>query len=287
MALLQQVSIPATLDELKRQLDARWAAALGKETLKTECLSWNGQNFIVKYRNLEAVRQAYSWLASFACFLFFGLRVRPSRLRAGGLEFEARRLRALAEAQAGVPHLLLETPDYLLLEYCGKDLVSCLQTASQAQRLQWIGQAVQLLADFHRKGLWHGGAQLRNLTVCTEPVFRLTRIDFEETAGEVLPLPLMQAYDVLLCLHSASDYLDLSTSSAEELLQGYLRQTANPELARILLRLEGFTAFLLWLAPCLSARARNRKDMLRSLQLARLLRNMKPVLQRSSREPQQ
>lgn len=279
------------LQDLKQQLDAKWQAALGKQTLKTERLQLAGRDYIVKYRNLEPVRHGYSWLVSLGCAVFFGVLVRPRRLRAGGLAFEARRLRALAAAGAAVPQLLMETPDYLLLEYCGMDLVSCLQAADSDQRQRWIRRALQLLAEFHRAGLWHGGAQLRNLTVAhevlngsqdeppDESASRLVRIDFEESAGEVLPLVLIQAYDLLLCLHSASDYLDLASESAQQLLREYLHCVARPELARILLRLERLTAFLGWLAPHLTERARNRKDMRRSLRLAALLGALKPELQ--------
>ena len=55
------------------------------------------------------------------------------------------------------------------------------------------------LAAFHARGLWHGGAQIRNITLREG---ELWRIDFEENIGSALSRPLTQAYDLFQMLAS-------------------------------------------------------------------------------------
>jgi hypothetical protein len=57
------------------------------------------------------------------------------------------------------------------------------------------------LGAFHRAAQWHGASQIKNLTRHDGHTWR---IDFEEDFGELVPLPVVQALDIILFLNSVS-----------------------------------------------------------------------------------
>lgn len=276
------------LVSLQTLLQARLNGASGD--LATEKISHHGQSYVVKYRRRGYARHVRSWLVSAGCAILFCRFVRPARLRAGDIAHEARRLRQLYGQGVRVPRVFLQTADYLVLEFCGEDLTRRLQAASPAEKRVLLGRVFDELAAFHRGGHWHGGAQVRNLTMSGGRSGQIHRIDFEEAAGEALPLALMQAYDLILTLHSVVDHLADGDDGASgtsgtnatggtngvaqglSLLQGYFRQAPSAEVAQALRRLARVTDGLLGLEPMLRRQAQKHKDIRRSLALARLLR---------------
>lgn len=146
-----------------------------------------------------AVRYVRALMLGVFCRLFLGEFPPPGVLLRNGLDFEADRLEALTRLGARVPAIWWRGPGVVVLEYVGEDLNGLLRHGSQAERLQLVRAAALDLAEFHRRGLWHGGAQIRNLTWHQEQIWR---IDFEENIGEALSLPLAQAYDLFQALAS-------------------------------------------------------------------------------------
>lgn len=265
---------PASQDEpvsLQTLVQSRLDAAPGN--LATEKIHHQGRDFIVKYRRHGQVRHGRSWLISVGCALLFRCFVHPARLRAGDIAYEARRLAYLQQQGVRVPHVVLQTADYLVLEFCGEDLTRRLQGAPADERAALLLRIFDELARFHLAGDWHGGAQVRNLTLHGGQIYR---IDFEEAAGDALPLALMQAYDLLLTLQSVVDHLGLDGMAAKDegvaLLQRYFQQAPSPAVKQALCRLEKVTGLLLWLAFLLRQQAQKHKDIRRALLLAQLLR---------------
>src|SRR5690606_35164898 len=87
----------------------------------------------------------------------------------------------------------------LVLEHVGADLAGVLRHGDPGQREHWVRSLAIDLAQFHAAGHWHGGAQVRNITLRGG---ELWRIDFEENIGGALSLPLAQAYDLFQLVSS-------------------------------------------------------------------------------------
>lgn len=162
------------------------------------------------------------------CKLFLGQWPAPGVLVHNGLAHEVSRLRQMDDADWRVPLVWSYVPGELVLEYVGDDMPGVLRRAT-SERQRWYATAIaEDLAAFHARGLWHGGAQVRNLTWHQDEIWR---IDFEENIGAALSLDLAQAYDVYQCLSSLVALRGLSDGVALELgtqvLQAYL--LAHPD----------------------------------------------------------
>lgn len=127
------------------------------------------------------------------CKVFLGEFPSPRVLLRNGLPYEAERLRHLSQAGCRVPDVWVEAPGLLVLEHVGEDFADLIRHASPEQRVSWVRALAIDLAQFHAQGHCHGGAQIRNVTLCND---LLWRIDFEENIGGALSLPLAQAYDL-------------------------------------------------------------------------------------------
>ena len=183
--------------------------------------------YVVKYRQTTSPRYLRSWAASTACALMFEEFVRPARLRAGDIEHEAARLRTLHRQGVRVPQVVTQTADFLILEHCGNNLARLVKHAQPDTRTGILKRVIDDLAEFHRAGHWHGGAQLRNLTLQQDEIYR---IDFEESVGMALPRELAQAYDLVLTFHSMADYLGHHGELGPALLSRYFQRGPAPEV---------------------------------------------------------
>ena len=206
---------------------------------------------IGKVRCIAKVRRARAWhvidyalryvralgLAVF-CKLVLGEFPSPRVLLQNGLPYETVRLRSLRAQGCAVPRVYAAQPGLLVLEFVGPDLPYCLRRLDAQAQARMAFEAGVDLAAFHRAGNWHGGAQLRNVTVQDG---RYHRIDFEENIGGALSLPLAQAYDLLqACLSLTSMNRiapDVLVGLGQELLRGYLSEAGaaqrGPALTRV------------------------------------------------------
>ena len=189
-----------------------------------------GVNYLVRY--LRA-----SVLALF-CRLLLSEWPSPRTLVYNGLAHEASRLRGLTHTGCRVPAVWRYRRGELVLEFVGEGMPHLLRQAGPAARRALVDEIAADLAQFHRAGHWHGGAQLRNLTRRDNAIWRL---DFEENIGATLSLPLAQAYDVYQCLASmvVLRYVpaDETAALADQLLTTYLALNPAPDMRRSLTRI--------------------------------------------------
>lgn len=185
-----------------------------------------------------AVRYMRAALLAVGCRLVLGEFPSPRVLVHNGLDHEAQRLRDLDAMNWRVPHVWSQVPGELVLEFVGNDLPSLLRRSDGHNQNRLISEVASELAAFHRQGLWHGGAQVRNLTWHKGAIWR---IDFEENIGGALSLPLAQAYDVYQCLSSlvALRAMPEATSVAlgERMLSEYLAQNDDAQVRQALMRM--------------------------------------------------
>ena len=195
-----------------------------------------------------------SWL----CWLLMGERPLPQRLLKNNLQDEAQRLVRLKDAGSSVPKVWYHAPEILVLEYVGQDMPYLIRMATPEGRLGLMSRAAQELANFHRAGFVHGGAQLRNLMVSDDGT--ATRIDFEENIGEALSLPLAQAYDVFQMVSSMAGLRGHEFSFNErqtlchQLLAAYLGANPDPLVRAQLISIEKkFAVIKKYLGWCLKS----------------------------------
>jgi tRNA A-37 threonylcarbamoyl transferase component Bud32 len=187
-----------------------------------------------------------------------GERPLPQRLLKNNLQDEAQRLVRLKDAGSSVPKVWYHAPEILVLEYVGQDMPYLIRMATPEGRLGLMSRAAQELANFHRAGFVHGGAQLRNLMVSDDGT--ATRIDFEENIGEALSLPLAQAYDVFQMVSSMAGLrghefsLNERQTLCHQLLAAYLGANPDPLVRAQLISIEKkFAVIKKYLGWCLKS----------------------------------
>lgn len=148
------------------------------------------------------------------------------------LAYEHQRLLALAAAGEAVPPVLAFDGHTLVTGDIGPTLDSQLFAMPAEQRLPLMLAASRDLADFHRRGQWHGGAQARNITWDGQ---RFARLDFEEPLYPALPLSAVQAYDALQLVFSLARLLaDLGPDAVQAVWQAYAQGNATVDLKAFL-----------------------------------------------------
>ena len=253
-------------------LIASGEAALAASTDRVVFVEWGGKGYVMKrladHRPRPRLQSlALRWLVKRITGLSLSMdtmRLADRQFQAGG---EARRLIALAQAGVKVPPVLHQGAHYFLMPHCGEPLADLLAKWSPEQaRDELIAQAAAL-GQFHRAGQWHGAAQIKNLTRMDDQVYR---IDFEESFGEQVPLPVAQALDLVLFIDSVALAGPLDEAASRALLPDLLRawQAELPDTAvlDVLRRGLPWLARLARLARPLQrrkARGRPRKGALR------------------------
>lgn len=155
----------------------------------------------------------------------------------GSVDYEAGRLRKMAAAGVRVPRLALQTPGFFVLEHCGAIVESHLAKWPPETWRRELPRLARELGEFHRAGHWHGGAQIKNLTLRDGVSYR---IDFEEDFGEIMPLEMTQAADLVLFLNSIPLSGPIGESEARQLLprliDRYCAANPDPEIMNIIRR---------------------------------------------------
>jgi len=222
-------------------LETAARAALEGKRGRTVVFEFEGQRYVIK-RLAEKPRKLIQTL--FMRWLVKRLTGQPLPLNtlalseaAGSMDFEARRLQALAEAGQRVPHVALVTPEFFVLVHCGTVVATLLEKWNQDTWRNELPRLASELAEFHRAGHWHGGAQIKNVTLQNGVSYR---IDFEENFGEFVPLPAAQAADLVLFLNSISLAGPIVEAEARQLLPQllatYFAANPDPEVRRIIRR---------------------------------------------------
>lgn len=227
--------------------------------------------YIVKFKRREKGRVWREWASAFFCTLLFQTRVQPSLLRTGCIQHEAERLRNLRAKHFRVPQVYVEQPDYIVMEYCGKSVAQQLKTNPNDPILYYA--IVDDLIRLHQDGQWHGGAQVRNLTLKDGEIYR---IDFEENTGNAMPLYLAQVYDVLLCFKSLSPFLKHNKPLGIQLMSRYLSQVNNPEIHALLVKVNRYLKTLRKILPLLNKKSQTSNDVLNMIYFSDLLQACLP-----------
>jgi len=194
------------------------------------------------------------------------LRLADADFQAGG---EARRLRSLAQVGVRVPPLVHVGTHYLLMPHCGEPVADLLADwPIDTIRSELVAQAADL-GRFHRDGQWHGAAQIKNLTWQDGQTWR---IDFEESFGEQVPLPVAQALDVVLFLDSIALAGPLDETESRRLLprllEAWAAQQPGDAVIDVLRRGERWLARLAWLSLPFRRRTRKGRPRKGALRLA-------------------
>lgn len=230
-------------------------------------LHHEGNAYVVKFARKEAGRKWREISSALCSSLLFKVWINPKHLQLGGISYEAKRLIELKQHNIAVPEVLLLTPGYLVMTYTGQSVQSHLnQTPKNPKLLHTI---VESLVELHTHGQWHGGAQVRNLTIYEQKIYR---IDFEENTGKAMPLHLAQAYDVLLCFNSLLHYLHDDLKMGSNLLKQYLQASPNPLVKQALQQVNRHLQRLQrLLLPLMPRKLRNGKDVRRTVFFAQIL----------------
>jgi len=268
-----RVTLPSTPLPSTAALQALVAQARGAHAPQGHCIHIDGQPCVIKWAQQKPWAAARSWLAALVCWLAFGERIAPSALRTGGIRGEAQRLRRLLAAGRSVPRVLLQTDDCLVLSSVGIPLDRIVDGLTPEETLALFARVTDDLADWHRHGCWHGGAQLRNVMLDGD---RLYRIDFEERHGDVLPAVATRVYDVLLFFGDALLHLERAQvmPQGQALVRRYLDHLpdeARAQTRQCLQRLVRVLNPLVWvdsLCPWLT----RRRDKQRVVRFARVVR---------------
>ena len=214
-------------------VSAAEAALTEKPQHRTLLIEHGGRRYIAK-RLAERPRRLMQTL--FMRWLVKRITGQPLPIRtlalsesASSMDYEAQRIATLAAAGARVPRIAHRTNEYLLLEHCGTVVASLLEKWAPDTWRSELPRMARELGEFHAAGLWHGGAQIKNVTL-QDGCF--TRIDFEENFGEFLPLPVTQTADLLLFLNSVSLAGPIDEAESRRilplLLKEYLDAHADP-----------------------------------------------------------
>jgi hypothetical protein len=145
---------------------------------------------------------------------------------------EAQRLDTYARLGLAVPRVLALGASLILIEDAGEDFRRHLERQTEAVRQDLLSALMDNLIHWHRQGLWHGGAQLRNLALRGEqPV----RFDFEHDHGPAVALPVLQTLDLCQQLASAQAYQSLR--DRRQLALRWFASVGTPEIAVVCQRL--------------------------------------------------
>ena len=72
-------------------------------------------------------------------------------------------------------------PGVFVLEFCGTVVATLLENWTRKSGVRELPRLATELGEFHKLGQWHGGAQIKNITMMDGECYR---IDFEENFGE-------------------------------------------------------------------------------------------------------
>lgn len=188
-------------------------------TQRTVPFSVDGQRYIVKRMAAQSRSLLQTLLTRWLVKRVTGrpLPYRSLALRDAttGVDFEARRLRTLAAAGMKVPRIVHATKGWFVMEHCGPDVATLLEGWNCDTWRHELTLIARDLGAFHDAGQWHGGAQIKNVTLQNGS---FSRIDFEETFGELVHLSVAQAVDLVVFLNSVSLAGPIDEAEARDLL---------------------------------------------------------------------
>jgi tRNA A-37 threonylcarbamoyl transferase component Bud32 len=223
------------------KLEAAARVALTRGSGRVQVFELDGRRYVVK-RLAQQERSRLQiffmrWLVRWLTGRSLPSATLSLQQGAGALDYEATRLRQLAAAGVRVPQVMLVTPEFFILEYCGTVVADEMEKWPAATSRLVLLRLARELGEFHRAGQWHGGAQIKNITLQDDVSYR---IDCEENFGDFLPLPATQAADLIVFLNSISLVGQLDEAESRQLLPqlltAYFSVHPDEEIRRIIRR---------------------------------------------------
>lgn len=229
------------MNENLNALEAAARAALTTHHSRALVFEHGGRRYVVK-KLAEKPRKLMQtlfmrWLVKRVTGQPLPLRTLALSEAAGSMAFEANRLQALAAAGVRVPQVALLTPEFFVLDFCGTVVATLLERWPAETWRTELPRLAGELGEFHAAGQWHGGAQIKNITLHDGQSYR---IDFEENFGEFLPRSVAQTADLVLFLNSISLAGPIDEPEARRLLplllERYYAANPNPEIRQVIRR---------------------------------------------------
>ena len=222
-------------------LESAARAALATDSSRTHVFEHDGRRYVVKRlaaKPRKLIQTLFMrWLVKRLSGQHLPLQTLALSGATSSMDFEATRLNDLAAAGIRVPRVALVTPEFFVLEYCGAVVQVQLKRWTPETWRSELPRLATELGEFHRAGHWHGGAQIRNVTLQDGISYR---IDFEEDFGEIMPLEMTQAADLVLFLNSIPLSGPIGESEARQLLpqliDRYRAANPDPEIMEIIRR---------------------------------------------------
>lgn len=265
---------PQQLKTLQQVIAQKFA---GGTYNKPQLIEFDGSTFVIKFKRHEKERKRQELLSAIAYFLLFRRWMAPKHFRALTVFEEGVRLQSLTNIGARVAPVYFNSQDYFIQAHSGTSLDTVLPRRDHHTRIALIYDVLASLADLHERGQWHGGPQIRNLTLQDGQLFR---IDFEERFGYYTPLPLAQSYDLILTFNSIKKFLDDDLELAKSLFHHYWQRHPEPELIPYLQKVYRWIRPILPLGRFLGRINKKNNDINTSLFFGRLLHEILPELQR-------
>lgn len=222
-------------------LEAAARSVLAADSSRTCIFDHEGRRYVVKRLAARPRRLIQTMFMRWLVKRLTGQRLPLETLAlsgaTGSMDFEATRLKDLAAAGIRVPRVALLTGEFFVLEYCGAVVQTHLKTWTPETWRRELPRLATELGEFHRSGHWHGGAQIKNVTLRDGLSYR---IDFEEDFGAIMPLEVTQAADLALFLNSIPLSGPIGEGEARQLLpqliDRYCAANPNPEIIALIRR---------------------------------------------------
>ncbi|MBL0355041.1 MAG: hypothetical protein WAS49_05985 [Candidatus Dechloromonas phosphoritropha] len=229
------------MNENTASLEAATRAVLATDSSRTHIFEHEGQHYVVKRlaaKPRKLIQTVFMrWLVKRLTGRRLPLETLALSEATSSMDFEATRLKDLATAGIRVPRVALVSTEFFVLEYCGVVVQTQLKTWPPETWRRVLPRLATELGEFHRAGHWHGGAQIKNVTMHDDISYR---IDFEEDFGKIMPLEMTQAADLVLFLNSIPLSGPIGECEARQLLpqliESYRAANPNPEIMDIIHR---------------------------------------------------
>lgn len=232
---------------------------------------WKDRLYFLKKAKQDKHAHLRAKLSAVLCSFFFHRDYSAQSLQQGNIHDESDRIRELHHCGYLVPTVCVETERYIVLEDAGTPLEHILNTLTEQEACAWYDRAIIELARLHQHKQWHGGAQLRNLAVKNNHIYR---IDFEERFGYVLPEDAVAAYDLFLLLGDILQRLrpDTYNSIGQHLITLYLHTSQRHDVIARLGKLKWLHRLLLLIARVMGKKFQQSLDAKRTLRFFDVLR---------------
>ncbi|MDX3775186.1 hypothetical protein QE250_13790 [Chromatiaceae bacterium AAb-1] len=231
---------PPSLQQYVEQL-------LSRQKARSFSSIWQGQKIWIKQHEATGSR-VLAWLTKAVSTVSNNPLYYPVTEPRLPLKREAQRLQLLKEKGFRVPHVLLSSEEYLVMNDIGPSVKYWLTEAgiSPLERQRILMAAAAALAGLHQQNRWHGRPALRDL--CWDGK-HIGFIDFEEDPHQYLSIDQCMARDVLIFVHGLYRYLPESDPAILMAISEYQRLAPGRVWHDALQ-----TAAQMWLIyPCLAA----------------------------------